>query len=91
MIKGLQANIVRIGNLTNRYSDLKFQYNAEDNAFANRINTLISLKIFPENNKDMYLEFTPVDVTAEAIIKIMQYFNTRHNMFHLYSPIPHSN
>ena len=84
MIKGLQANIVRIGNLTNRYSDLKFQYNAEDNAFANRIKTLISLKIFPENNKDMYLEFTPVDVTAEAIIKIMQYFNTRHNMFHLY-------
>ena len=42
MIKGLQANIVRIGNLTNRYSDLKFQYNAEDNAFANRIKTLIS-------------------------------------------------
>lgn len=84
MLKGLQANIVRIGNLTNRYSDLKFQYNAKDNAFANRIKTLISLKIFPENNKDMYLEFTPVDVTAEAIIKIMQYFNVKHNMFHLY-------
>lgn len=84
MLKGLQANIVRIGNLTNRYSDLKFQYNAEDNAFANRIKTLISLKIFPENNKDMYLEFTPVDVTAEAIIKIIQHFNVKHNMFHLY-------
>ena len=32
----------------------------------------------------MYLEFTPVDSCARAIIKIMQYFNRTKNMFHLY-------
>ena len=31
--KGLEANILRVGNLTGRYSDLKFQHNVSENAF----------------------------------------------------------
>lgn len=85
MKKGMQANIMRIGNLTNRYSDLKFQYNEEENAFENRIKTLLNIKMFPKRNIDMYLEFTPVDFAAKAVITIMQFFNTKHNMFHIYN------
>lgn len=85
MKKGLQANIIRIGNLTNRYSDLKFQYNESENAFLNRIKTLLKIKIFPKRNIDMYLEFTPVDLTSNAILNIMRFFNTQHNMFHIYN------
>ena len=41
--------------------------------------------MFPKKNIDMYLEFTPVDFAANAIVIIMQFFNTKHNMFHLYN------
>lgn len=85
MKKGMQANIMRIGNLTNRYSDLKFQYNKNENAFFNRIKTFINLKIFPESNKNMYLEFTPVDCAACAVLNIMKFFNKEHNVFHIYN------
>ncbi|MDO4283630.1 MAG: amino acid adenylation domain-containing protein [Clostridia bacterium] len=82
--RGLHANILRIGNLTNRYEDLKFQYNVEENAFANKLKTFISIGAFPESNRHIYLEFTPVDLCANAIIKIAEYFNIEHNVFHLY-------
>ena len=36
MRKGLRANIIRMGNLTNRVSDLKFQPNYTENAFLDR-------------------------------------------------------
>lgn len=82
--KGLEANILRVGNLTGRYSDLKFQHNVSENAFSNKIKTFIDFGYFPESNSDIYLEFTPVDECAKAIIKISEYFNMSHNMFHLY-------
>lgn len=40
----LNAKILRLGNLTGRLSDGKFQPNVEDNAFSNRIKSLIFLK-----------------------------------------------
>ena len=83
--KGLEANIVRIGNLTNRFYDLKFQFNEKENAFENRIKTILNIKVFPERNIDMYLEFTPVDLAANAIINIMKYFNIKHNVYHIYN------
>lgn len=83
--KGLKANILRIGNLTGRYEDLRFQSNINENAFSNRIKTFIEIGCFPISNSDVYLEFTPVDLCANAIIKIMQYFNISKNMFHLYN------
>ena len=84
MRQGLQANILRIGNLTGRYEDLKFQDNFSENAFSSRIKTFINIGYFPESNKEIYLEFTPVDLCANAIITIMKYFNIKHNMFHIY-------
>ena len=37
MLEGLEANIIRVGNLTNRVSDAKFQKNHESNAFLNSL------------------------------------------------------
>lgn len=86
MKKGLHANILRVGNLTSRMSDYKFQPNIEENAFVNRVKTFIKIGEFPKDNvEDMYIEFTPVDITANSIIKIMEYFNEDHNMFHIFN------
>jgi len=83
--KGLKANIIRFGNLTGRYSDSKFQTNVQDNAFANRLKSIISIGKIPENCYDMYIEFTPIDLSAEFVIKVMQFFNQDHNMFHAFN------
>lgn len=85
--KGLDAKIVRVGNLTNRYSDLKFQPNYESNAFLKRVKAFLSLGVFPETLLPLYTEFSPVDETADGIVKIAEYAEEQ-NVFHLYSNKP---
>lgn len=67
---GLDACIIRIGNLTGRYIDGKYQPNVEENAFANRIKSFIFLKAFPESMLDMYVEYTPIDFASDAIVRL---------------------
>lgn len=71
--KGLDAKIMRMGNLTGRYYDGKFQPNVEENAFANRIKTILELNVMPENLLDFYLEFTPVDYASDAVVELSKY------------------
>ena len=85
MLHGLHANIVRMGNLTNRVSDLKFQPNYADNAFLKRIKAILDLGCLPEYPASAYAEFTPVDAAAEAVVKITEYMNDRYTVFHVYS------
>src|SRR5699024_8630140 len=66
---GLIANIYRIGNLTNRFSDCKFQYNSNENSSINKLKSIKNLGILPVGMKDYQLELTPVDVCANAITK----------------------
>lgn len=82
---GLKANIMRMGNLTNRFSDGKFQRNHESNAFLNRLKAILNLGVFPEYLMDLYLEFTPVDDAASAVMTIARHFNTEQNLFHINS------
>ncbi len=66
----LDAQIVRIGNITNRYSDGMFQKNIKDNAFVRRLKSFIEIGAFPQKKLLKHaLEFTPVDLCADAIIK----------------------
>lgn len=81
----LKAKVIRIGNLTSSYSSGKFQINVSDNAFVQRIKSMINLKIIPDNLKDFYFEFTPVDYAADAIIKLAM-VKTLNNVFHIYNP-----
>ena len=80
----LTARIIRIGNLTNRTGDYRFQLNYESNAFLRRLKALAELGAFPEYLLPYATEFSPVDLTAEGIIKIAQYAD-KQTVFHLYN------
>lgn len=81
--KGLDAQILRLGNITNRYSDGVFQMNADENAFAKRIKSFIEIGAFPKYMLKHSIELTPVDIAAEAIVKVANY--TSHcNVLHIY-------
>ena len=80
---GLDACILRIGNITNRYSDGKFQINVSENAFINRIKAIIKLGVVQEKFLKHALEFTPVDCCAEAIVKIIEN-NPKFTVLHLF-------
>lgn len=81
----LKATIIRLGNITNRYSDGKFQINISENAFLNRLLTFIKLGCIPDYLLDGYCEFTPVDFVSEAITKIVQANNDKYTVLHLYN------
>ena len=83
VLNGLDAKIVRIGNITNRYSDGMFQRNVEENAFAKRLQSFIKMEVFPDYSLGHEIELTPVDLCADAIVKISE-FQSPCNVFHLY-------
>ena len=87
MAEGLQANIMRMGNLTNRLSDGRFQKNHESNAFLQRVKGVLELGIFPDYLiKDTnYAEFTPIDEAASAVMTIARHFSTEQTVFHINS------
>lgn len=81
---GLDAQILRMGNITNRYSDGVFQMNADENAFAKRIKSFIEINAFPKYLLPHSIELTPVDLATEAIIKILNHKSVC-NVFHIYN------
>ncbi len=81
--KGLNACILRMGNLTSRFSEGKFQQNHFENAFVNRIRSFLQIGYLPDYMMDLYAEFTPIDYCGDAIVKIASYFNKDYNVFHL--------
>ena len=83
--EGLDAQVLRMGNITNRYSDGVFQQNVEENAFAKRLKSFIELGVFPEYLLAHAIELGPVDLSAEAVVKILGY-NSNCNVFHIYNP-----
>jgi len=85
MLQGLQANIVRVGNLTNRSRDYVFQPNYRENAFLSRMKAAMELGCMPDYMLPLYAEFSPVDDTAEAIVKIARHFHMEHTIYHVYT------
>ena len=83
-LHGLDARIIRVGNLTNRLSDFKFQPNYHSNAFLNRVRAALAMGALPDYMMHLYAEFSPIDQTAEGVIKIGQ-FADRQTVFHLNS------
>lgn len=82
---GLDGQVLRLGNVTNRYSDGAFQMNTDDNAFAKRLKTYIEIGAFPSYVLHHELEFTPVDLAGEAIIAILNH-KSDCNTFHIMDP-----
>lgn len=83
--KGLDIRIYRVGNLTARESDGKFQMAKENNAFANRLKSMLEIGAVPENLAGMPLEFTPVDLSAKAILLLSQTGGEHPLIYHLYN------
>ena len=84
--QGLRANIMRMGNLTNRSSDGVFQKNHESNAFLKRIKALIELGTYPNSLSDFEIEFSPIDESAKAIMYIARNFSNEQTVFHISTP-----
>lgn len=80
----LDAKIIRLGNITNRYSDGIFQINVSENAFLNRINSILHIGCIPDYLLDKYIEFSPVDLCAEAIIKLV-FEKSNMSIYHVYN------
>ena len=83
--KGLNYNIFRVGNLTARYSDGKFQKNVEDNAFNNILRFIARDEIIPKDMLDQTLEFTPVDLCAKAVVSLTSLENINHKTFNIFN------
>ena len=83
--KGLKANIFRLGNLMARFSDGVFQKNKFDNAYYTRLLALAKIGFLPDDLKGQQLEFSPIDETAEAIIKLLMIPNLENSIFHIFS------
>ncbi len=86
-LDGLDAKIIRVGNLTNRASDFMFQPNYAQNAFLTRIKAALEFGKLPEYLIPLYAEFSPIDETAEGVIRIAQYAKEQ-SVFHLNSNRP---
>lgn len=83
--KGLHCSIYRIGNITNRYSDGGFQQNYKDNAFLNRITSIINLGCIPDFIGDLQIELTPVDYCAKFIVQLLNDAPNNVNIYHIYN------
>lgn len=81
----LIASIYRVGNLSNRYTDGVFQENSYENSSLNRIIACINLNCYPKEFQTFPLEFSPVDICAHNIVKLLPDQNKNLNIYHLYN------
>lgn len=82
---GLKANIFRIGNLTWRTSDGRYQRNSDDNGFLGRFKGLLKVKKYTKELAEYPIDFTPVDECADAYVRLALY-NKTNNIYNLYHP-----
>lgn len=82
--RGLKANIYRIGNLTWRASDGKFQRNSSDNGFLHRLHAMLKLGLYHENMDKYPMDLTPVDECADAFVKLSMLGRTN-EIYHMFN------
>jgi len=81
---GLAAKIMRVGNLMSRNSDGEFQINFLHNGFMRGLKGYKILGQFPVSALSQAVEFSPIDTTAHAILKLSQ-TNRELTVFHPYN------
>lgn len=84
MISGLNVTIFRLGNITWRNSDGKFQYNASENLFFNLMKYIIKVKMLPIALKDKEFNLSPVEDCSSLIVSILLNDN-KYNIYHIYN------
>ncbi|STX38341.1 non-ribosomal peptide synthetase [Legionella feeleii] len=84
--QGVKGNIYRVGNLAFNVSNYQAQENIDENGFFTRLCCLIDLKmVAPEISLE---EISPVDLTAQAIVKLFDNENLSNSTFHVFNPTP---
>ena len=68
--KGLDAKIMRVGNLMARNIDGEFQVNLRANSFVSRLRAYHSIGCFPWSGYLRRVELSPIDSTASAILTL---------------------
>jgi amino acid adenylation domain-containing protein/thioester reductase-like protein len=81
--EGICANIFRIGRLVGDSYNGIFQRCPESNAYYRLIKGILELGMLPEVLYAQSLEVTPVNLAAEAVIRLS---NTTNAAYHIYSP-----
>lgn len=69
-LRGLNAKIMRVGNLSARSTDGEFQANFNTNSFMGRLKVYNMLGCCPYEAHDSQVEFSPIDEVAEAIVRL---------------------
>ena len=62
-----------------------FQKNKFDNAYYTRLLALAKIGYLPNDLQNQQLEFSPIDQTAEAIIKLLMVPHLENTIFHIFS------
>jgi len=65
---GLNAKVMRVGNLAARSTDGEFQVNFQSNSYMGRIRVYNMLGCCPFSHYDALAEFSPINETARAIV-----------------------
>ena len=78
---GNTATILRLGNIMWREKDGKFQLNEKSNAFITKLKTIIQYKMVLNNILEYETDISPVDLCADAIVKIL--LNNKLNVYHI--------
>ncbi|MGN0448042.1 MAG: iron-containing alcohol dehydrogenase [Acutalibacteraceae bacterium] len=84
-LEGLRANIYRIGNLTWRSSDGKFQKNSADNGFLHRVHAMLKLGLLNDNMDKYPTDFTAVDECAKGFVNLALTGDVN-EIYHMYNP-----
>ena len=67
---GLNAKIMRVGNLSARQKDGEFQINFNTNNFLARLRAYVVIGMVPYEDLDRRFEFSPIDEVARAILQL---------------------
>ncbi len=82
--EGLDAKIMRVGNLMSRQVDGEFQVNFATNNFMSTLRSYAALGCFPVDEMDENEEFSPIDEVAHAIV-LLAGTDRRFTVFHPYN------
>ena len=69
---GLNAKIMRVGNLSARQRDGEFQINFNTNNFLAKLRAYVVIGMVPYEALDQRFEFSPIDEVASAIMMLAQ-------------------